>query len=203
MIFRAFIEGNHSTFNYVFYDYFITSFPQAVHLRCTGKENYQIYQLTILNSNRGKENMTSIYVCILSPFRMYNFIIQQPAAPYSLAKIWRHRVHRIDSVCGLVYFYQTAHQKFNHHVFHRANFQLFCLKGTSPSRCTGTEMILEWVLNNQLTFGPGHAKMCLMPYASNKGADQPAHPCSLISAFVVRSLDSIISLVSRSEISRF
>ena len=134
MIFRAFIEGNHSTFNYVFYDYFITSFPQAVHLRCTGKENYQIYQLTILNSNRGKENMTSIYVCILSPFRMYNFVIQQPAAPYSLAKIWRHRVHRIDSVCGLVYFYQTAHQKFNHHVFHRANFQLFCLKGTSPSR---------------------------------------------------------------------
>ena len=48
----------------------------------------------------------------------------------------------------------------------------------------------------------GHAKMCLMPHADNKGADQPAHPRSLISAFVVRSLDSIISLVSRSEISR-
>ena len=45
--------------------------------------------------------------------------------------------------------------------------------------------------------------MCLMPYANNKGADQPAHPTSLISAFVVRSLDSIIYLVSRSEISRF
>ena len=45
--------------------------------------------------------------------------------------------------------------------------------------------------------------MCLMPYANNNGADQPAHPGSLISAFVVRSLDSIISLVSRSEISRF
>ena len=51
--------------------------------------------------------------------------------------------------------------------------------------------------------GPGYAKTCLMPYANNKGADQPAHPRSLISAFVVRSLDSIISLVSRSEISRF
>ena len=35
-------------------------------------------------------------------------------------------------------------------------------------------------------------------YANNKGADQPVHPRSLISAFVVRSLDSIISLVSRS-----
>ena len=52
-------------------------------------------------------------------------------------------------------------------------------------------------------YGPGRAKTCLMPYANNKGADQPAHPRSLISAFVVRSLDSIISLVSRSEISRF
>ena len=40
-----------------------------------------------------------------------------------------------------------------------------------------------------------------MPYAKNKGADQPAHPCSLISTFVVRSLDCIIPLVSISEIS--
>ena len=33
--------------------------------------------------------------------------------------------------------------------------------------------------------------MCLMSYANNKGADQPAHSRSLISAFVVRCLDSI------------
>ena len=32
-------------------------------------------------------------------------------------------------------------------------------------------------------------------------ADQPAHPCSLISAFVVRCLDSVMSLVSVSKIS--
>ena len=42
-----------------------------------------------------------------------------------------------------------------------------------------------------------------MPYTNNKGTDRPAHPRSLISAFVVRSLDSIISLVSISAISRF
>ena len=35
--------------------------------------------------------------------------------------------------------------------------------------------------------------------ANNKSADQPAHPRSLISAFVVRCLDSIIPLVSISE----
>ena len=49
---------------------------------------------------------------------------------------------------------------------------------------------------------PGHEKMCLMSYANNKGADQPAHPRSLISAFVVHCLDSIISLESIAEISR-
>ena len=36
--------------------------------------------------------------------------------------------------------------------------------------------------------------MCLMSYVNNKGAYQPEHPRSLISAFVVRCLDSIISL---------
>ena len=40
-----------------------------------------------------------------------------------------------------------------------------------------------------------------MPYANKKGADQLAHPRSLISAFVVRCLDSIIPLVSISNFS--
>ena len=40
-----------------------------------------------------------------------------------------------------------------------------------------------------------------MSYANNNGADQPAHPRSLISAFVVRCLDSIMSLVSVTKIS--
>ena len=41
----------------------------------------------------------------------------------------------------------------------------------------------------------------VMPYRKNKGADQPAHLCSLISAFVVRCLDSILPLVSISKTS--
>ena len=40
-----------------------------------------------------------------------------------------------------------------------------------------------------------------MLYANNNVADQPDHPRSLISAFVVCCLDSITSLVSISEIS--
>ena len=61
----------------------------------------------------------------------------------------------------------------------------------------GNGMFIE-----RITFEPGHEKTCLMSYANNKGADQPAHPCSLISAFVVRCLDSIISRDSIAEISR-
>ena len=49
---------------------------------------------------------------------------------------------------------------------------------------------------------PGHEKMCLMSYAKNKSADQPAHPCSLIRAFVIHCLDSVISLDSIAKISR-
>ena len=40
-----------------------------------------------------------------------------------------------------------------------------------------------------------------MLYANNKGADQPAYPRSLISAFVFRCLDSTIPLVFISKIS--
>ena len=43
--------------------------------------------------------------------------------------------------------------------------------------------------------------MCYMSYANNKGATQPAHPRSLISAFVFRCLDSVMSPVSVTEIS--
>ena len=45
--------------------------------------------------------------------------------------------------------------------------------------------------------------MCLMPYANNKGADQAAHPRSLISTFVVRCLDSMICILALSKVSRF
>ena len=48
---------------------------------------------------------------------------------------------------------------------------------------------------------PRHEKTCFSNMRT-KGADQPAHPHSLISTFFVCCLDSIIPLVSISEISR-
>ena len=47
---------------------------------------------------------------------------------------------------------------------------------------------------------PCHEK-AFLPYANNKDADQPAHPCSLTSVFVIGCLDSIIPRFSISEIS--
>ena len=44
--------------------------------------------------------------------------------------------------------------------------------------------------------------MSIMPYANNKGADQPAHLRSLISALVVHCLDSIVPILAKSRISR-
>ena len=42
-------------------------------------------------------------------------------------------------------------------------------------------------------------KTCFRGFANNTGADQPAHPRSLISAFVFRFLESIISRLATSE----
>ena len=46
-------------------------------------------------------------------------------------------------------------------------------------------------------------KICLRGVANNKGADQPAHTRSLISAFAIRLLESIISKLATSEFSIF
>ena len=46
-------------------------------------------------------------------------------------------------------------------------------------------------------------KNCLRMSSSNIGADQPTHPRSLISAFVIRLFESIISRLATYEISIF
>ena len=43
-------------------------------------------------------------------------------------------------------------------------------------------------------------KTCLRGFANNTGADQPAHPRSLISAFIIRYLENIICQLATGEI---
>ena len=45
--------------------------------------------------------------------------------------------------------------------------------------------------------------LCLRGFVNNKGSDQPVYPGSLINAFVIRLLESFISILATSEISIF
>ena len=58
-------------------------------------------------------------------------------------------------------------------------------------------------LSVRIPFGPRREKTCLRGVANNTGADQPAHPRSLISAFVIRFLESTICKLAIGEISIF
>ena len=51
--------------------------------------------------------------------------------------------------------------------------------------------------------GPRREKTCHPWYANNKDADRPAHPRSLFIAFVIRSLESIITKRASSKFSIF
>ena len=53
------------------------------------------------------------------------------------------------------------------------------------------------------THGPQLEKNCLQGFANSKGTDQPAQPCSPISAFVIRLLESILSNLATSKITLF
>ena len=52
-------------------------------------------------------------------------------------------------------------------------------------------------------YGPRREKACLRWFANNKGADQPAHPHSMISVFVIHLLERVISKLAASEILMF
>ena len=56
---------------------------------------------------------------------------------------------------------------------------------------------------NYQKFGRRREITCVRWFANNKGADQPAHPGSLISAFLYRLSKSIISKFATNEISVF
>ena len=60
------------------------------------------------------------------------------------------------------------------------------------------QSILHYVPN-----GPWREKTCLQEFANNTGADQPAHTRSLLSAFVIRFLESIMGRLATDEISIF
>ena len=75
------------------------------------------------------------------------------------------------------------------------------IKYTSTGSLKLFEIILYqiWQLGTLIWATPW--ENLFMTYANDKGADQPAHLRSLISAFLIHCLDSILPLVSKSKIS--
>ena len=55
----------------------------------------------------------------------------------------------------------------------------------------------------EFIYGPRQEKTCLWWFVNNKGAGWSAHPHSLISAFVIHVLESIIYRLAMSKISMF
>ena len=55
--------------------------------------------------------------------------------------------------------------------------------------------------NRYFINGPRREKTYLQGFANNKGTDQPVHLCSLISAFVIHLMETMISNLATSEIS--
>ena len=74
---------------------------------------------------------------------------------------------------------------------------------SEPSLVAYTIGIQISKLYRTISFGPRREKTCLRRFANNKGADQPAHPRSLISAFAIRFFESTIWKLTTSEISIF
>ena len=93
-------------------------------------------------------------------------------------------------------------------IFLQKTCYVFTLESARPDNSTKypqvtTTYVFSWrTEDNHALIVPRHEKTCLMLYANNKGADQPAHPHSLIGAFVVRCLDSMIPILAQSKISR-
>ena len=59
----------------------------------------------------------------------------------------------------------------------------------------------NFVWEFQFLYRPRHAKVCRMTYVNTKGADQTVLPHSLIIAFVVRCLDSMVYILVKSKVS--
>ena len=79
-------------------------------------------------------------------------------------------------------------------------FIVFC---HFPVWCSRSGVVLDLCLITYFYIGLRREKTCVRGFANNTGADQPAHPRRLISAFVIRFFESIISKLATSETSIF
>ena len=81
------------------------------------------------------------------------------------------------------------------------NLDLYCTPGADPENYVsgGQKFLFEFFF----LFSHRQEKTCLRGSANNAGTDQPAHLLSLISAFFIHYLESIICKLATGEITIF
>ena len=92
---------------------------------------------------------------------------------------------------------QSCRKECNFILASSLEYKICCMRSSAQSHQGSPESIIAYIVTYkcttkivipQLLIGPRREKPCLRWFANNKGADQPAHPRSLISAFVIRLL---------------
>ena len=113
--------------------------------------------------------------------------------------------HHLEFLClkgGCTGSSESTHVKMRHcwksHVTAHVKY-IASLPGVTLTSITNHS---KYLLSHPTPFGPRCKKICL-PGDANTGADQPAHLRRLISTFVIRYLESIISKLASSEMSIF
>ena len=105
----------------------------------------------------------------------------------------------IEHGVGLEHGVWLEHDPCNSKKSFSVNCRVIKQDGELPCpRWRHTAIVIEH--NGRTLYGSHCEKTCLRGVANNTGADQPAHPCSLISAFVIHFLESIISRLATREI---
>ena len=104
------------------------------------------------------------------------------------------------------YLVEVAEDTFSHDVAHlelRGLVRSFT-KYTMSTKNMDTRKVAVTILNFEqcgFTIGATSWENLIMPYANNKDADQPAHPRSPISTFIVHCINSVIPPISIPKIS--
>ena len=146
--------------------------------------------------------------CLQWAFKRKHYAIRRTAVIIIITLCTFHLIQALYSWCNMFTFAPSfLCFRFYLSQLHLNTFLVFEISKSDTIKAQKSSFLIACYFRRNMSWKivsePGHEKMCLMSYANNKGADQPAHARSLISAFVVRCLDSLISLLdSVAEISR-
>ena len=99
--------------------------------------------------------------------------------------------------------HQASPYKYNNIICNYINVEDIPSESPFPHEPVYGQIPSEVIYVTYTIYRPYRKKTCLWGYVNKKGADQPAHPDSLISAFVILLFASTVSSLITNEISLF